>query len=276
MKKHETATRKNERVYLVISKLRRVAEGERKGVAGRLGSFRNSMPSSSINSASSSSFKSASLRKDPSQADRASERCYDSRDDIHDSDDSEECADVRKQLKTMLKVGADMLVSAMSREQPEVSGSASDDSTDSSRASLKRRRSSREYSGGPKPQRFTPRYPSPPGIMPARAFRNHAQLRRDSVMAQDESRDLIAPSKARPPPQSRFQGSKTAEQHWAVEVGGRYFELEVRKKAYGDGVKSFSRFTCKHRAGQTDREITEKIYVGRTHMTHSVLREIGK
>ena len=65
------------------------------------------------------------------------------------------------------------------------------------------------------------------------------------------------------------------EQHWAIKVGGRYFKLQVCKKQYGNGVRSFSQFTCVHRVGQGAREITEKIYAGCTHMSHWVLKEIG-
>lgn len=307
MKGHEIATRKNERVYLVISKLRRVAEGERRKVgSGGLGALRDRIPSSSMQSSKSvRSVQSLSKQKDPSRHDLGRPESDDSRDDLSSSsDDADESVDVRKQLKSALTVGAKMLVSALSTNNSE----ASDMDTDTSTSSLKRKRRSLDRGRDEKRQRYVPRYPSPAGILPNLAFYRPSQRRsaelgerddlpRSGVDISSQSRRRSAssprvdspllddhlparpatkkPTKPNPPPQSHFQGSKTAEQHWAVEVGGRYFELQVCKKLYGDGVKSFSQFTCLHRVGQKDREITEKIYVGRTHMTHRVLREIG-
>lgn len=311
MKGHEAATRKNERVYLVISKLRRVAEGERRKVgSGGLDSLRNSMPSSSRrSSASMGSIQSASKRKDRSRHDLSYPDSDDSRDDLSSSsdDEDEETLNVKKHFKSALSVGAKMIVSALSTHNSDTSDSASDGSS----ISLKRKGSTLDRGRDGKRPRYVPRYPSPPGILPHRAFmpslpsgaesglksqecsigpqdrvprfnrsrsRSRSPQRADSPMNDSNpwlSQRLKKPTKANPPPQSHFQGSKTSEQHWAVEVGGRYFELQVCKKLYGDGVKSFSQFTCVHQVGRADREITEKIYVGRTHMTHRVLKEIG-
>ena len=311
MKGHEAATQKKERVYLVISKLRRVAEGERRKVGSSgIDALRGSVPSSSMrSSASLRSSQSMYKRKDPSRHDRSHPDSDDSRDDISESSGSSdgETLDVKKQFKSALTVGAKMIVSAFSTHNSE----ASDDASDSSRTSLKRKRSSADHDGEHKRQRYAPRYTSPPGIVPNRAFRSSqdrassskirvdqeprgrqsssahptdrragrspSSQREDSPMRDSpwSSSRLRRPTKANPPPQSHFQGSKTSEQHWAIEVGGRYFELQVCKKLYGDGVKSFSRFTCIQRVGQEDQEITEKIYVGRTHMSHKVLKEIG-
>ncbi|KAK4554549.1 hypothetical protein LTR86_008404 [Recurvomyces mirabilis] len=245
MRNHEVASRKNERVYLVISKLRRVADNERHkvGLSGVSNVF-NSMPSSAMRSSASlrsgQSMRSASKRKEPSRHDRSHWDSDDSRDDLSsgsDGDDNEGAAKLKKQVKNVLTVGAKMIVSALSSNNAAASDTESQTSDSSSERQSRRRRDSGR-----------PRFVSRP----------------------------TKSSQAKPPPQSHFQGSKTSEQHWAVEVGGRYFELQVCKKMYGDGVKAFSRFTCVHRVELADREITEKIYVGRTHMTHRVLKEIGE
>ena len=98
------------------------------------------------------------------------------------------------------------------------------------RSSSRSRSRSRKHRNQTKQSRFTPRYPSPEGILPDRVFRCKSHARKDSLLGELGVPDLVVSTKARPPPQSHFQGSKTAEQHWAVEVGNRYFELEVCKK----------------------------------------------
>ena len=76
---------------------------------------------------------------------------------------------------------------------------------------------------------------------------------------------------------SFFDGEDTAEQYWALLIGHHDFELEVVKKSYVEGVKRFSRFKCRNKAGTgDDREITGKLYIDCTHMMHSVLKEIGE
>ncbi|KAK3678328.1 hypothetical protein LTR78_001625 [Recurvomyces mirabilis] len=301
MRNHEVASRKNERVYLVISKLRRVADNERHKVGpSGVSSVFNSMPPFAMRSSASirsgQSMRSESKRKEPSRHDRSHWDSCDSRDDLSSGsdDDNEGAAKLKKQVKNVLTVGAKMIASALSSNNAETSDTEPQTSNSSSEQQSRRRRDS----GRP---RFVSGYPSPPGVMPAKAYtdslQNAPEIRHrksgydskatnavhhgvrtshQSLSPQiDSPAEADVPTGSLPtksshafsPPQSHFQGSKTSEQHWAVEVC---------EKMYGDGVKAFSRFTCIHRVGLADREITEKIYVGRTHMSHRVLKEIGE
>jgi hypothetical protein len=58
------------------------------------------------------------------------------------------------------------------------------------------------------------------------------------------------------------------EKHWAVEINGRYYEL-VRDE------NSLSFFSSRSGAGQFDRRVAARIFIGTTHCEHRALDEIG-
>ena len=72
----------------------------------------------------------------------------------------------------------------------------------------------------------------------------------------------------RPPERSDKELRKLYQKHWAVEIGGRYYEL-VQK----DG---WSEFSCASVARRDLRRVITKIFIGRTHMVPQVLERIGK
>lgn len=66
------------------------------------------------------------------------------------------------------------------------------------------------------------------------------------------------------------------ECHWAVEVNGRYYELQVHKHLVVRELKDFSYFSAASMTSDGDREIKARIYVGSCHMQPEVIQEIGQ
>jgi hypothetical protein len=58
------------------------------------------------------------------------------------------------------------------------------------------------------------------------------------------------------------------EKHWAVEVDGRYYELDRDKED-----RSF--FSARKHVGHFDRRVAARIFIGTTHFEHRALKSIG-
>jgi hypothetical protein len=57
------------------------------------------------------------------------------------------------------------------------------------------------------------------------------------------------------------------EKHWAIEINGRYYELNRDDRG--------SNFSSAIRVGDCDRHIAARIFMGTTHCKHRALKDIG-
>ena len=82
------------------------------------------------------------------------------------------------------------------------------------------------------------------------------------------AKSLDADVARRPPRQPSEELRKLYQKHWAIEIGGRYYEL-VQK----DGLSEFS---CASVTRRDLRRVVMRIFVGRSHMAPQVLEAIGE
>ncbi|KAB8698101.1 hypothetical protein FH972_026351 [Carpinus fangiana] len=290
MNKAEQNVHPDDRVYLVVSQLRKVRKAKgRLGFLENLGSTINDLAGGSIN-ATKSSF--ASTRDSSSSA---GQNVSAGLDEI-----SQDMADAWNSLSLFLKLrsrpsrtsgtegsSSSSKLSALSdkdrkRSSETISRSSSrHGDSQQSRSKLRTSPHNRLQEGSEATDQVRDQEPTDILCTPETNvdWRERLGLSRlPDYHEQDQVYWAKQPARQYKDSTSSFpkRTNGIAQCHWAVEYRGRYFELQVRKLPHAYRLKEFAFFNSSSYIEDDNREILARVYAGCSHMSCEVVDEIGK